>query len=80
MDIFFFLKWNLYALSSIILRAEKRFGGEFNSKLFLQQLTYWDDVDIAETSFLKESYTEGEIKTFLGDQVDNYLKTVLPQK
>ncbi len=78
-DLFFFLKWNLYSLATIIALAEKRFRGEFNGKLFLQQLTYWDDVDMAETAFLKESYTPEEIKTFLGVQVDAYLKTILPQ-
>ena len=78
-DLFIFLKWKLYSLATIIDRTEKRFAGEFNSKLFLQQLTYWDDVDVAETAFLKESYTEEEIKASLSDQVDAYLKTVLPQ-
>lgn len=78
-DLFFFLKWELYSLATIIALAEKRFDGEFNAKLFLQQLTYWDDVDIAETAFLKESFTDEEIKSFLGEQVDAYLKTVLPQ-
>lgn len=77
-DLFIFLKWNLYSLDRIIVHAEKRFGGEFNSKLFLQQLTYWDDVDIAKTTFLKDSYTEKGIKEFLGRQVDAYLKTILP--
>ena len=79
-DIFIFLKWKLYSLASIIALSEKRFTGEFNSKLFLQQLTYWDDVDRAETTFMKESYTDEEIKAFLSEQVDAYLKTVLPQK
>lgn len=77
-DIFFFLKWKLYPLKTIITLAEKRFSGEFNSKLFLQQLTYWDDVDIAETVFLKESYSTEEIKSFLSQQVKDYLKKILP--
>ena len=78
-DLFTFLKWNLYSIGQIIQLAEKKFTGEFNPKLFLQQLIYFDDIKIVETQFLKESYTPEEIKTFLGSQVEAYLKTVLPQ-
>ncbi len=77
-DIFFFLKWNIYKLKDIISMSDKRFGGEFNQKLFLQQLTYFDDVPIAKTIFLKDPYSDQEIKSFLQTQVDSYLKTVLP--
>lgn len=77
-DIFFFLKWNIYRLRDIITMSCQRFGWEFNEKLFLQQLTYFDDVPIAETVFLKDSYTPEEIKSFLQQQVASYLKTVLP--
>lgn len=78
-DLFFFLKWNIYSLATIIALSEKRFGGEFNGKLFLQQLTYWDDVDMTQTAFVKESYADEGMKDFLGEQVDVYLKTILPQ-
>ncbi len=77
-DLFFFLKWNIYKLKDIITKSCQRFGGEFNEKLFLQQLTYFDDVPIAETVFLKDSYTPEEIKLFLQRQVASYLKTILP--
>lgn len=79
-DIFIVLKWKLYTLEDVIRLAEKKFAGEFNAKLLLPQLTYFDDIREAETLFLKDSYTSEEIKAFLGDQVDAYLKTVLPQK
>ncbi len=77
-DLFTLLKWNLYSIGQIIQLAEKKFTGEFNPKLFLQQLVYFDDIKIVETQFLKESYTYEEIKTFLAGQVDAYLATVLP--
>ncbi len=76
-DLFIVLKWNLYTLEDVIRLAEKKFAGEFNAKLLLPQLTFFDDITMAETAFLKESYTEEEIKKFLGEQVDAYLKTVL---
>lgn len=72
-DLFIFLKWKLYPLDAIITATEKRFGGEFNGKLFLQQLTYWDDVEIIETTFLKESYTVTQIQEKLRNEVKDYL-------
>lgn len=77
-DLFFVLKWGFYTLEDVIRLAEKKFAGEFNAKLLLPQLTYFEDIKPAETVFLKESYTDEEIKSFLGECVDTYLKTVLP--
>ncbi len=73
-DLFFFMKRKIYSIGKIVELAEKKFGGEFNSRLFCQQLTYFDDVTAVETEFLKKSYTEEKIKAFLGDQVNTYLK------
>ncbi|MBI5619901.1 nucleotidyl transferase AbiEii/AbiGii toxin family protein [Candidatus Gottesmanbacteria bacterium] len=78
-DLFFLLKWKFYNLETIVRLSEKKFGGEFNAKLFTKQLTYFDDVQLRPTVFLKESYTDEEIKTYLGDQADAYLATVLPE-
>lgn len=78
-DLFFVLKWGLYTLEDVIRLAEKKFAGEFNAKLLLPQLTYFEDIRPAEMVFIKESYTDEEIKDFLGECVDAYLKTVLPQ-
>lgn len=79
-DLFIILKWRLYTLDHVIHLAEKKFTGEFNAKLLLPQLTYFEDIKPAETAFLKESYTDEEIKDFLGKEVDAYLKSVLPHK
>jgi len=76
-DLFFFMKQKIYSIEKVVALAEKKFGGEFNSKLFCQQLTYFDDVTIVETEFLKKSYTIKEIQKFLADQVRTYLKAVL---
>ncbi len=73
-DLFFFLKWQLYDLDTINEFAKKKFQGEFNEKLFLEQLVYFDDLIIAETVFLKESYKEQEIKEFLEKQVEEYVR------
>lgn len=75
-DLFFFLRWKKYSLKKTIKLAEKKFAGEFNEKLFLGQLTYFDDLEIFPTVFLKESYTPNQIKFFLGERVREYLKKV----
>lgn len=79
-DLFFLMKWNIYPLGKIIQLAEKKFVGEFNSKLLLQELTYFDDVRLTNIIFIKEPYTPEEIKNFLSDQVRAYLDAVLPAK
>lgn len=77
-DLFFLLKWELYDIDKLARLAKKKFQGEFNEKLFLQQLTYFDDLKITPTVFLKDSYTDDEIKSFLEKQVKDYLSSILP--
>lgn len=73
-DLFFFLKWNLYSLDKISALAKKKFTGEFNEKLFLEQLVYFDDLIIVPITFIKESYGEKEIKSFLEKKVEDYVQ------
>ena len=77
-DLFFLLKWHYFTLEEIITLAENKFAGEFHDKLFLQQLTYFDDVEILPTTYLKESYTNAKMRSFLEREVANYLKKILP--
>lgn len=77
-DLFFLMKWKYYDPKIIVSLAEKKYGGEFNPKLFAKQLTYFDDVEIRPTAFLKESYSEQEIKSFLRMQARNYVKIAFP--
>lgn len=62
-------------LEELIAAAEKKFGGEFNQILFLEQLTYFDDLEITEIEFIDKSYSEKEIKDYLENTVENYLAT-----
>lgn len=77
LDLFFFLKRSIYDLKTIIKLAQKKFQNEFNPKLFLEQLVYFDDIDIIPTEFIKESYTDKQIKSFLEKQVEEYLGKIL---
>lgn len=73
-DIFFLLREKLYSIETLISLAEKKFAGMFSEKLFLEQLVYFDDLDIAAITFIKESYDEKEIKSFLEKQVEEYIQ------
>ena len=61
----------------LIALAEKKFAGEFHDKLFLEQLSFFDDVEILPTTFLKDSYTPSEIKSYLEKEVETYVKRIL---
>lgn len=73
-DLFFFLKWKLYSIDRINRLAREKFKGEFNEKLFLEQLVYFDDVSVVPIDFIKESYKEKEIKEFLEKKVEEYIR------
>ena len=74
-DIFFFLKRKKYSIKDLVKLAEKKFKGGFSEKLFLGQLTYFDDIKIIQTVFLKEKYTDLEIKSYLEKEVSSYVKS-----
>lgn len=76
-DLFFLLKRKHYSLTRIIDLAKEKFTAEFNEKLFLEQLTYFADIAIVETVFLKETYSVDQIKVFLEKEVEEYITTGL---
>jgi hypothetical protein len=54
------------AIQDLIRNAEKIFKRHFNSKLFREQLCYFDDIDFSETiEFVDVSPKDEEIKKFL---------------
>ena len=64
-DFYFLLKYK-FRVEEIIKRAEEIFSGYFNSKLFLEQLAYFEDIDYSENvNFIKEAPSDEEIKEFL---------------
>lgn len=71
-DLFFFLKWEMLGLEEMINEAEARFEGEFNDKLFLGQLSYFEDFKITPTEFLQEEYSPQEIQEFLIKEAEKY--------
>ncbi len=76
-DLFIFLKWKRFTLEKIIVLAKEKFKGEFVETQFLEQLRYFDGLEITPIEFLKEKYTGDEIKSFLQNEVKKYLKRIL---
>lgn len=73
-DLFFFLKREVFNLDEIAREAEKRFAGEFSDKLFLEQLVYFDDLEMPPIAFLQETYAFEEIMDFLMKEVEAQAK------
>lgn len=64
-DLYFLLAENHVTLAEIISDAELKFGTDFNSRLFLEQLVYVADLDDTEVLFLKPAMTPRAIQLFL---------------
>ncbi|MEK9143150.1 MAG: nucleotidyl transferase AbiEii/AbiGii toxin family protein [Patescibacteria group bacterium] len=77
-DFFFLLRDHHVSLAQIVADAEKRFGNEFSTKLFLQQLSYTGDIKDFSITYVGHQYTPQEISKFLEQQAKNYAKTSLP--
>lgn len=63
-DIYSILSENHAGLEEIIDMAERKFGEKFNSRLFLEQLIFLDDIKDIKISFLKSPVSREEILDF----------------
>ena len=68
-DLFFVLSGNYANLDQIMQLADKKYGKEFNSRLFLEQLIYLDDVEETGIIFLKQPVDKKQIEAFFVQQV-----------
>lgn len=73
-DIYFLLTDAKLTLATIINEAKERFGEAFSAKLFLQQLTYYDDIRDYALELIKPAASEEEIKNFFKRKVKEYLQ------
>lgn len=71
-DLFFILKQELVDIFEMVKLGEQKFGVEFNPKLFLEQLIYFEDIEISKISFVKEEPSILEIQHFLIKQVKRF--------
>jgi len=75
-DLFFLLKERHTTISEAIRLAERKYKEEFNAKKFLEQLTYFKDLDRFEISFIDKDYSRKQIEQYLIQQVKDHQKNI----
>lgn len=68
-DLFFIVSKKYSTLEEIIEISGKKYGDEFNARLFLEQLVYLEDIEDIEIEFLEESVTKEEIQVFFKKEI-----------
>jgi hypothetical protein len=63
-DLYFIIAEHHASLEEIIAMAEKKFGHEFNSRLFAEQLLFMDDIRDYQIDFLKMPMQASDITAF----------------
>ncbi len=64
-DWYFLLKEKHVDLPDVIVHAQKKFGGDFNDRLFLGQLVSLEDVATQKIDFLRDKVSRGTVQKFL---------------
>lgn len=73
-DLYILLKDRHLTLPEIIGVAQKKFGNEFSETLFLQQLSYTDDIRDEAVSMISRSVAVSDIRSFLEQEALSYAK------
>ncbi|MEK7509247.1 MAG: nucleotidyl transferase AbiEii/AbiGii toxin family protein [Patescibacteria group bacterium] len=68
-DLYFVLAKKHATLAEIIALAKKKFGAEFNSRLFLEQIIFLDDIEEVEVDFLLEPVRRIQLVAFFQECV-----------
>lgn len=68
-DLYFIISGNFLSLDEIIKTSEKKYRDEFNSRLFLEQLTYLEDIEDSQILFLKEEIDKNKLEKFFEDEI-----------
>lgn len=71
-DWYFLLRDKRVSLKEVIVGAEKKFGADFNDRLFLGQLVSIGDVPIQKIDFLKETVSKEDMAKFLEREVTEF--------
>lgn len=71
-DWYFLLRDKRVSLKEVIVGAEKKFGADFNDRLFLGQLVSMENVPIQKIDFLKEAVSREDIAKFLEREVAEF--------
>lgn len=72
-DVYWALSRNFTTLPKLVAETQKRFAGAFSEKLFLEQLTYFGDINDWSIEWIKEKVDNEKIKEFLQKTTKEYL-------
>jgi len=72
-DLYYILFENYSDLNEIIEISEKKYKDEFNSRLFLEQLIYLDDITDEEIIFLKDKISREVLKDFFKKEIQKII-------
>ncbi|MDZ4345546.1 MAG: nucleotidyl transferase AbiEii/AbiGii toxin family protein [Candidatus Binatia bacterium] len=71
-DWYFMLKEKHVNLSEVIKIGERKYGGDFNDRLFLSQLASMSDIKTQKIDFLRNPIEHDKIQQFLDAQVQSF--------
>lgn len=71
-DWYFLLKEKHVSLAQVIAIAEKKYGGDFNDRLFLGQLVSLDDIPTQKIEYLRDSADREALIQFLTGEVQKF--------
>lgn len=74
-DVYFILKESYASLGTIIALAEKKYGDDFNGRLFLEQLVYVGDISDTKVEFLRDEISKEKLILLLKKEVRRYIKS-----
>lgn len=68
-DLYYILSEGHSSLNKVINLAEEKYRNEFNSRLFLEQLVYLEDIEESQLIFLKKQLTKKGLENFFTEAV-----------
>jgi hypothetical protein len=71
-DLYFVLGQGHATLGEVIDLAERKYGDAFNSRLFLEQIVFVDDLEDTEVEFLAQPVDRENVRQFFEILVDSY--------
>ena len=71
-DWYFMLSEQRVVLEEVVALAQRKFGGDFNDRLFLSQLASFSDIRTQKIDFLRDKVDRETIQDYLEEAVKNF--------
>ena len=72
-DLYFLIKGNYISMDELVALSVRRYKSDFPEKLFLEQLSYFGDLDDFDIKYCADSTAPVEIKGFLVDAARRFI-------